>query len=96
MLNEGIKWLNSLTDKEFYSDFDSVIVLLHCLYPESGMRLCNTALIGQSSVNGLLNACLYNRIFSYMKHSVGETNSVSLNIHNHTQLTCKYFYLYGN
>jgi len=89
MLNEGIKWLNSLTDKECYSDFDSVIVLLHCLYPESGMRLCNTALIGQWSVNGLFITCFYSRIFSYMKHSVGEANSVSLNIHNHNQPTCK-------
>jgi len=54
MLNEGIKCLNSQTDKELYSDFESVIVLLLCLDPESGMRLCNTTLIGLWSVNGLL------------------------------------------
>jgi len=89
MLTERIKCLNSLTDKEFYSDFDNVIVLLHCLYPESGMRLCNTALLVLWSVNRLLITCLYSRIFSHMKHSVGEANSIPLNIHNQNQLTCK-------
>jgi hypothetical protein len=53
MLNEGIKCLNSQNDKEFYSDFESV-VLLYCLNPESGMSLCNTTLIGLWNVNGLL------------------------------------------
>jgi len=89
MLNEGIKCLSSQTDKEFYADFESVIVLLHCPYPESGMRLCNTTLIGLWSINGLLITCLYSRIFSYMKCPIGEAKSVSLNIHNYNQLTCK-------
>jgi len=34
MLNEGIKCLNSQTDKDFSSDFENAIVLLHCLDPE--------------------------------------------------------------
>lgn len=54
MLNEGIKCLNSQTDKEFYSGFESVVVLLYCLDSESGMRLCNLTLIGLWNVNELL------------------------------------------
>jgi hypothetical protein len=62
-LSEGIKCSNSQLDKECYSDFESVCVLLSCLDPESDMRLYNTTLIGPWSVNGFLISCLYSRIF---------------------------------